>query len=152
MTNPYTEAYCKAYDIRKESGTSAMMDFLHKQKEAGILNASEVLMIADDIASVFHKPFCLVRDWFYDVDSEEFDTEADAIEAGLEWLTECMEEQKAEWKPLPDAKQIEAWNKMIDMHCCYIAKWSDETGEYEDSYYAMQISDDKLSAIGWRKI
>ena len=105
-----------------------------------------------------HKPYLMVFDMEHSIDGIEFDSfeaaKCDAEDTYVLWLTE--EYRNWKWddelhKPNPTLKQIEDFNHMIDNCCCYICKWDEKKGEYEDVDDAYFIPDDELEQLGWKE-
>ena len=101
-----------------------------------------------------HKRYCLVWDNGHDTSGIEFDTYEEAKKNMEETYILWEDAEVSTWnikKGLirPTPKQIESWNQMIDECCCYIVRWNDVLGEYEDSYWAEFLADEELREIGW---
>ena len=106
-----------------------------------------------------HKPYLMVYDMEHSEGGIEFDSfeeaKCDAEDTYVLWLNEEFRNWK--WddelhKPVPTHQQIEDFNYMINSCCCYICKWDEEKGEYEDIDDAYFIPDKELEMLGWKEL
>lgn len=101
-----------------------------------------------------HKEYKMVFDMVDSIDGIEFDSfeaaKADMEDTYVNWMTyECHHWKIVDGIPLPTEEQIEDYDYMIENFCCWIVKWVDELGDYEDIDYGYTLPQEELEALGW---
>ncbi len=109
--------------------------------------------IGDEQPDLPPAPYKMVYDMGDTIDSIPFDSfeaaKTDMEDAYTLWIAEEM----GSWTDAtPTRHEIDSFNDMVNTCCCWVVKYDEEVGGYEDIDNGYTLPQEELEAMGWKEI